>query len=404
MGFSAATVQLDPWLVLAPTAAVVVLVGIVAWTVMFAVLRRVLRFSVVLSTLIESVSAPGRVVIPLVLLQLLWAAAPVDLPALHGVTITTALMLIGALTWLGTRAVRGLAAAVLRLHPANVGDNLEARRIQTQTNVLSRTVSFFVLLIGIACALMVFPGVRQIGASLLASAGVAGLVAGIAARPVLSSLIAGLQIALTQPIRLDDVVIIEGEWGRIEEITATYVVVKVWDQRRLIVPLQWVIEHPFQNWTRRESELLGSIMFWLDFSVPLAPLRTEVERLCAAAPEWDGRVALLQVVDTSERAMQVRVLVSAADAAKAWDLRCRVREGLIDYLQREHPAGLPRIRAEIDEAPKHAPRKAPAPPPERPGKGDTSSIRHAEHAGQHGPELPKTDGARVAEPAPRDAS
>jgi len=202
---------------------------------------------------------------------------------------------------------------------------------------------------------------------------------------VLGSLIAGLQIALTQPIRLDDVVIIEGEWGRIEEITATYVVVKIWDERRLVVPLQWVIEHPFENWTRREAQLFGTVFLWLDYRVPLAPLRAELERVCDSAPEWDGRVALLQVVETSERAMQVRALVSSADASKGWDLRCRVREALIDFLQRQVPDGLPRLRAEIEEAEKRPVAHKPAPPPVHPGRGDTSSIRRPEHPGMHAP-------------------
>jgi small-conductance mechanosensitive channel len=218
--------------------------------------------------------------------------------------------------------------------------------------VLARTVMVVVFVIGMGAALMIFPSVRQIGASLLASAGVAGLAVGLAAKPVLGSLIAGLQIALTQPIRLDDVVIVEGEWGRIEEITATYIVIKIWDERRLVVPLQWVIEHPFQNWTRCSAELLGSVFLWLDYRVSLAPLRAEVERVCREAPEWDGRVAGLQVVETSDRAMQVRVLVSAADAPKAWDLRCRVRESLIGFLQQHDPDGLPRLRAEVERAPK----------------------------------------------------
>ena len=279
------------------------------------------------------------------------------------------------------RAASGLAEAVVRLHPSDVGDNLQARRIQTQTRVLARTVMFFVLLIGAASALMTFPAMRQIGTSLLASAGVAGLVAGIAARPVLGNLIAGLQIALSQPIRLDDVVIIEGEWGRIEEITSTYVVVKIWDERRLVVPLQWVIENPFQNWTRTGSQLLGTVFLWVDYRVPLAPLRAELERVCALRPGVGRPGGWLQVVEASERGMQVRALVSAADASKAWDLRCRVREALIDFLQRECPEALPRLRAEIDRGDHDAqpadisqPRDSPAVPELRTA-GDTGDAQ-----------------------------
>jgi small-conductance mechanosensitive channel len=303
---------------------------------------------------------------------------------------------IASLTWFAMRAIGALAQAIVQTHPTNVSDNLEARRVQTQTRVLARTVMFVVLVIGLGAGLMTFPGVRQIGASLLASAGVAGLVAGIAARPVLGNLIAGLQIAMTQPLRLDDVVIIEGEWGRIEEITATYVVVKVWDERRLVVPLQWVIEHPFQNWTRREAQLLGAVMLWIDYRVALAPLRAELERICASAPEWDGRVALLQVVDTNERAMQVRALVSAANASKSWDLRCRVREALIDFLQRQEPDALPRIRAELSQAERAPRRTEPQVPPVRAGVGHSTAIEHPEHGGQHAPPLPKEGEGRAA--------
>jgi small-conductance mechanosensitive channel len=188
-----------------------------------------------------------------------------------------------------------------------------------------------------------------------------------------------LQIALTQPIRLDDVVIIENEWGRIEEITATYVVVKIWDERRLVVPLQWIIQNPFQNWTRTGSQLLGTVFLWVDYRVPLAPLRAELEGVCNDAPEWDRRVAILQVTEASERGIQLRALVSASDASKAWDLRCRVREALIDFLQREHPESLPRVRAEIDRTASHPPPDSPSPPPIRAGKGDSSAIRNPSH-------------------------
>src|SRR5262249_42523607 len=156
-----------------------------------------------------------------------------------------------------------------------------------------------------------------------------------------------MQIALTQPIRLEDVVIVQNEWGWIEEITGTYVVVRIWDQRRLIVPLQWFIENPFQNWTRTASALLGTALIWVDYTLPLEPLRREAQRICNGAPEWDGRLCQVQVVDTSERAMQVRVLVSAPDSSMAWDLRCRIREGLIAFIQREYPHCLPRLRTDL---------------------------------------------------------
>jgi small-conductance mechanosensitive channel len=342
------------WLGVVLGAALAAAAALVLHAFTVPVLRRLLRFSVPASTVLEGIVKPTRLVLPLAGLQFVWDAAPAVFPGLHAVQLATALLLTFALTWTGVRAIGGFAEGMIRRHPVDVADNLAARRLETQARVLARTVMFFVVLIGVASALMQFPSVRQFGASLLASAGLAGLAAGIAARPVLANLIAGLQIGLSQPLRLDDVVIIQGEWGRIEEITMTYVVVRIWDERRLVVPLQWIIENPFQNWTRTSAQLLGTVLLWVDYRVPLAPLRAALEAACKAAPEWDGRLASLQVVDTSERAMQVRCLVSAADAGKAWDLRCRVRERLIDFLQREHPDALPRLRAEIDAEPSAA--------------------------------------------------
>jgi small-conductance mechanosensitive channel len=262
----------------------------------------------------------------------------------------TTMALIAALTWLLVRAVNGYGDAVIAAHPLTAADKLEARRIHTQTRVLTRTVASVLTLAGVALMLMTIPGVRQLGASLLASAGVIGIVAGFAARPVLGNLIAGLQIGITQPIRIADVVIVEGEWGVIEEIGSAYVVVRIWDDRRLVVPLQYWVEKPFQNWTRRTAQLTGSVTLWVDYRLPLAPLRAALQRACESSPDWDRRLALLQVTEAGERAMQVRALVTAANASQAWDLRCHVREALIDFVQREHPDCLPRLRLDGRDA------------------------------------------------------
>jgi small-conductance mechanosensitive channel len=229
-----------------------------------------------------------------------------------------------------------------------LADNLRARGIQTQTRVIARTLMGLAVLIGVALMLMTFPEIRALGASLLASAGLAGIVAGLAAKPVLGNLVAGLQIAVSQPIRLDDVLIVEGEWGRVEEITGAYVILCLWDQRRLVVPLQWFIEHPFQNWTRSTAQLIGSVFLWVDYRMPLAPLRAEAERLCSGAPEWDKRLSLLQVTDATAQAMQLRILVSSADSGKNWDLRCKVREGLVDFMQAHYAQYLPLNRVVYD--------------------------------------------------------
>jgi small-conductance mechanosensitive channel len=288
----------------------------------------------------------GAAMVFLMATQAILRAAPDTLTAIDLVRHGNALLLIAAITWLAVRCVTAAEHTIIDMHPVDRPDNLQARRVQTQTKVLARSMMVLVVVIGMGAGMMTLPFLRQFGTSLLASAGFAGLVVGFAAKPILGNLLAGMQIALAQPIRLEDVVIVQGEWGWIEEITGTYVVVRIWDQRRLIVPLQWFIENPFQNWTRTSSALLGSAMIWVDYSCPIDPLRQEAQRICEGALEWDGRLCQVQVVETSERAMQVRILVSAPDSSMAWDLRCRIREGLIAFIQKEYPQCLPRLRTD----------------------------------------------------------
>lgn len=320
--------------------------------VSFRVGRRVVRRAAQRAPMVgavgRAIEVPAHCLLLLLALNLAWQQLSAQAVAQVRIERILTLLLIAVMTWLLARVVHGVARGVAEAHPTAVADNLEARRIQTQTLVLSRTVQGLVVLIGVSLMLMTFPAVRQIGTSLLASAGVVGIVAGFAARPVLGNLIAGLQIGLSQPIRIDDVVIVENEWGVIEEITGTYVVVRIWDQRRLVVPLQYWIEKPFQNWTRSTSELIGTVFLWVDYRMPLAPLREALQEACNKTPHWDKRFALLQVVEAGEKAMQLRCLVTAASAPAAWDLRCHVREHLIDFIQREYPGYLPRHRAELD--------------------------------------------------------
>ncbi len=313
-----------------------------------AVTLRVVRNTVVLKSLARSCDRPAGFVMPLIAMQAVWHATPDSVESIEKLRHFNGVLLIMALTWLAIGAVSGIADGVLKSHPADVADNLNARRIHTQTRVLSRTAAAALLIAGIAFALMTFPGARQFGASLLASAGVVGLVAGIAARSVFSNIISGLQIALAQPFRLDDVLIIEGEWGRVEEITGTYVVLRIWDERRLIIPLQWFIEHPFQNWTRTTSEIIGTVFIWVDYTMPLEPLRQAARLACEASKDWDGRLCLLQVTEAGERGMQLRVLVTSASSSQNWDLRCAVREALVAFMQREYPQALPGLRARLD--------------------------------------------------------
>jgi small-conductance mechanosensitive channel len=261
-------------------------------------------------------------------------------PIQHGLGVGGLL----CMTWLAVRAVGAVERRILRLHPVEVADNLDARRVQTQTRVLSRITQGAMVLAGVSVALMTFPAVRQFGTTLLASAGIIGLVAGIAAKPVFGNLIAGLQIAMTQPIRLDDVVIVQGEWGRIEEIDSTYVVVRIWDERRLVVPLQWFIENPFENWTRTTSQLLGTAFLWLDYRTPMADVRQALQRICESDERWDGRVCVAQITDSDRSAVQVRLLVSARNSGDLFDLRCAVRERMVEFLNASHPYALPRVR------------------------------------------------------------
>ncbi|WP_051231407.1 mechanosensitive ion channel family protein [Stutzerimonas azotifigens] len=331
-----------------------------------ALTLRLARNFLVTRELSRSLEKPVRVLIPLLGVQAVWLSAPDDLMLIPLARRLTGVLIVFGFTWLILRALRGIEQIILLSNPVDIADNLRARRIQTQTRVLFRTISFFVMTIGLAAILMTFPAARQFGTSLLASAGLAGLAVGFAARPVLANLIAGVQLAITQPIRLDDVVIVENEWGRIEEITGTYVIVRIWDDRRLVVPLQYFIETPFQNWTRRSSSLIGTVFLWVDYSLPLEPLREELRRLCKEVPElWDGRVCVLQVTDTSEKSIQLRALVSSPDSSRNWDLRCHIRENLIGFIQRQYPQALPQLRADLSVG-------------QKPPKSDTHVPEHVE--------------------------
>lgn len=344
------------------------------------VLRRIAGPYPRVSVIVRYVRQPALAVILILAAEFVWWQAPDTLRFISSLRELVAVALIAAITWLSVRCAAAIGEAIIAAHPIDIVDNLQARRIHTQARVLARTVMILIMIVGVGAALMTFPNVRQFGASLLASAGVAGLVAGIAARPVLGNLIAGLQIALTQPIRLDDVVVIQGEWGRIEEITGTYVSVRIWDQRRLIVPLQWFIENPFTNWTRNSSQIIGSVFLWLDFRMPLAPLREELSRIVAPAPEWDGRVQVLQVTDANERAMQLRVLVSSPNSGLNWDLRCRVREGLFAFMNAHYPQFLPRTRAEVSAEPESSAADMPVwePQPAQPAASSTAANTEAD--------------------------
>jgi small-conductance mechanosensitive channel len=274
---------------------------------------------------------------------------PADLPLLQPIQQVTTLLLIIALTWTAVRCTSAIGEVIVKLHPALEHEWKRARKVETQTRFLVRALNIVIVLVGAGSALMTFDSVNQIGTSLLASAGIGGIILGFAARPVLSNLLAGMQIALTQPFRIDDVLYVQGEWCWVEEVSATYVVLRVWDLRRLVVPLQWFIENPFQNWSRNSADLIGTAFIWLDYGIEVEPLRQEFMRLLMASPDWDGVTASVQVVDASDKAIQLRFLMSAKNSNTLWNLRCEIREQMIAFIRQHYPQHLPRVRAELEQ-------------------------------------------------------
>ncbi|MFQ5799197.1 MAG: mechanosensitive ion channel family protein [Anaerolineales bacterium] len=295
----------------------------------------------------EGWRGPLRALIPAVLVRLA-AGTALSLPeAVTSILIHILdLWIIATVAWLAKRTVELIRRAIVSRYPIDVEDNLEARRIRTQTRILVRILNGVIVILAVALMLMTFPGVREFGVSLLVSAGFAAIVVGMAAQKSLGSVLAGIQIAITQPIRLDDVVIVEGEWGRVEEITLTYVVVKIWDQRRLVVPISYFIDNSFENWTRQTAELLGTVFIYADYTVPVEQVRSELKRILDDTPLWDERAWGLVITNTTEKTVEMRALMSSEDSSKDWDLRCHVRERLITFMQEQFPQSLPRIRLE----------------------------------------------------------
>lgn len=323
------------WLGLAAALFVAWLGGMLLSAILFAAGDKIARRTEVQwdDRLFGDVRAPLRSIVMLALASGLVRPLRLAVPAQEAIDTALQTLLIAAAAWLVMRLVRFAGDTVTERVTANVTDPALARGSKTRVAMLRRIADVVVGLVAAALILIQFDVVRKVGVSLLASAGIAGIVVGFAAQKSISTLLAGLQLSFSQPIRIGDSVIVEGEWGWIEEITLTYVVVKVWDLRRLVIPITYFLEKPFQNWTKQSPELLGTVIIHADYTVPVDAMRKEVERLCAASPLWDKRAAGLVVVDTTERTVVLRALVSAPDAGKCWDLRCEVREGLIKWLQ-----------------------------------------------------------------------
>jgi small-conductance mechanosensitive channel len=262
---------------------------------------------------------------------------------------TVAVLLIIIVCWLVIKTTSVLQDYIASRFDVGAKDNLAARKIHTQFRVIRRIVIVIVGILALGTILMTFEQVRHLGKTILASAGIIGIVVGMAAQRTIGTLIAGLQIAFTQPIRVDDVVIVENEWGRIEEITLTYVVVKIWDLRRLIVPITYFIEKPFQNWTRTAADILGTVFIYTDYTVSIEAVREQLHEILKNSEYWDGKVCVLQVTNTSDRTIELRALMSATDASAAWSLRCHVREKLVELMQKKYPQALPKLRAELHQ-------------------------------------------------------
>ncbi|MDR5590025.1 mechanosensitive ion channel family protein [Christiangramia sp. SM2212] len=236
---------------------------------------------------------------------------------------------------------------MLRKYDVHSPNNLKARKVYTQYAILENIIIFIIVTLAVGIALMSFDSIRSVGVSLLTSAGIAGIIIGLAAQKAIGTLLAGIQIALTQPIRLDDVVIVEGEWGWIEEINLTYVVVRIWDKRRLVVPTTYFIENTFQNWTRTSADILGTVFIYADYGLPFDAIRKEQTRLLNATNLWDGNVNVMQVTNATEKSVELRVLVSAKDSPTAWDLRVYLREKLLEFIQNNYPEHLPKTRVTV---------------------------------------------------------
>lgn len=330
--------------------ATAIVIAIVVHAIVFWVLRRVARRKVALlgQSLVRHAQGPTRWIFPLLAVLVILPGLPFTPKVMDALQHITGLGLIAAAAWLVILCIEIFSDIITGRYRIDVSDNLTARRIQTQFKMLHRILVVLVIIVTLAIMLMTFPAIRHIGESVLASAGLASLIVGLAAKGTLSNLVAGVQIAFTQPFRIEDAVIVEGEWGWIEEIGTMYVVVRLWDWRRMVLPLSYFLDHPFQNWTYKSADLLAHCYIYTDYSVPVQVLRDELGRILKSTPLWAGKVCVLQVSQLQNFTVQIRALMDARSAGDAWDIRCVVREKMIDFLSKNYPGSLPRYRADLD--------------------------------------------------------
>lgn len=327
----------------------VALVSLLAHTLGVFVLRRSAEGpgKALQRSLIKYMRGPTRLIVPLVALEFALAAVSIRRHLRSELLHSVGIALVLGVAFAVVRATYVLDDLILARYQINVADNLRARRVHTQIQVLRRLTVVVVAVLSVSIVLLSFPAVRAAGAGLLASAGLVGLVAGVAAKPTAVNVVAGIQLAISQPIRVDDVVVVNGQWGRIEQIALTYVVVRVWDLRRLVVPISYFTQNAFENWTRSTADILGWVFIEVDYAAPVDEIRGRLHEILRASPNWDGKTWNLQVTQLNATSMQLRALMSSPDSSRSWDLQCEVRERLISYLQSEHPDAFPRQRAAL---------------------------------------------------------
>lgn len=314
------------------------------------VTKRLGRRSALLSDLANTAHRPFLATFTIFAVQTAVRGFAGDFPGRAFVVHGLVLVVIASVAWLVGALMLVLEDVALARYRIDVPDNMKARRLKTQVVMLRRVTVAAIVVLTLGVMLMTFPDVRTVGASLLASAGVISVIAALAAQSTLGNLIAGLQLAFSDAVRIDDVVVVEGEWGRIEELTLSYVAVQIWDDRRLILPTSYFTTKPFQNWTRTGSAVLGTAEIDVDWSAPVEPMRAELRAVCEGTELWDGRVCVLQVTDAIGGMIRLRALVSAADAGSLWDLRCLVRERLVAWVFEHRQDSLPRVRAQVADA------------------------------------------------------
>ncbi len=341
--------HLHPFLANVIVVAIVIVAGILLRFIITKLVRYYYRKkpSLFVESVIKHLHLPFLFFIPLLVLALNLNLLILEETTHRRLNKALEVALIIDFSWLIINFLHVLEEVVLRQYDVDINNNPHSRKVLTQLTYIKQLAIILIVIITISLVLLNFESVRKVGAGLLTSAGVAGIIIGFAAQKSIANLLAGFQIAFAQPIRYDDVVVVEGEWGRIEEIALTYVVVRIWDLRRLIVPINYFIDNTFQNWSRTSTRILGSVFIYADYSLPLAPVREKFFNILETHPLWDKEVKVLQVTNATERTMEIRTLMSARNASDAFDLRCDVREQLISYIQESFPASLPKTRAEV---------------------------------------------------------